>query len=224
LGEIDDALRRVAHSGRYLLGAECEAFEREFADWTGSAHCVGVASGTDALELALRAIEIGSTDEVVTQASTCVPTVSAIGRVGAQPVLCDVDPTTGLMDPDSLADVIGPATKAIIPVHLYGQCCDMDAIRAVADQHRVPVVEDCAQAHGATFPGGRAGTLGTLAAFSFYPTKNLGALGDGGAVVTDDAGLAGRIRALRQYCASNCPILMLPSRVGATSPRPIGQL
>src|SRR5205823_6250609 len=148
-------------------------------------------------ELALRALGVGAGDEVVTQANTCVPTVSAIERAGATPVLCDVEPEAGTIEPASLERAIGARTRAIVPVHLYGQCADMDAVLALAGD--IPVVEDCAQAHGAEHRGRRAGTMGRLGAFSFYPTKNLGALGDGGAVVTDDTELAERVRLIRMY-------------------------
>lgn len=196
-GPIADSMQRVMRSGRWVLGPEVEAFEDEYAEWLGCPHVVGVGSGTDAIELALRALDIGVGDEVVTQANTCVPTVAAIERSGASPVLCDVRADDGTMDPTSLGAVIGGRTKAIIPVHLYGQCADVAAIARVAG--RIPIVEDCAQAHGARFHGRMAGTMGTLGAFSFYPTKNLGALGDGGAVATSDPTLAKRLRMLRQY-------------------------
>lgn len=195
--ELDAASTRVLDSGWYVLGNEGKAFESEFASSLGVAHAVGVASGTDALELSLRALEIGPGDEVVTQANTCVPTVAAIERAGATPVLCDVDPDAGRMDAESLERAIGPRTRAVIPVHLYGQCADLDSICAVAGE--IPVVEDCAQAHIAGCGGRVAGTVGRLGAFSFYPTKNLGALGDGGAVVTSDPELDQRLRLLRQY-------------------------
>lgn len=197
--DIDTAMTEVLESGRFILGDQCEAFETEFAACQGYGHAVGVASGTDALELALRALEIGLGDEVITQANTCVPTIAAILRAGATPVLCDVDPESATLDVDSLASVIGPATRAVIPVHLYGQCADMAGIRSIADRHGLAVVEDCAQANGAEFRGRPAGTFGAMGCFSFYPTKNLGGLGDGGAVVTRDRALAERLRWLRQY-------------------------
>jgi dTDP-4-amino-4,6-dideoxygalactose transaminase len=195
--ELDAAASRVLSSGSYVLGEHGAAFEREFAAACGAGHAVGVGSGTDALELALRALDVGPGDEVVTVANTCVPTVSGIVRAGATPVLCDVEPEAGAMDPESLRGAIGPRTGAIVPVHLYGQCADIDAIREVAGD--IPIVEDCAQAHGAALRGRGAGTMGALGCFSFYPTKNLGALGDGGAVVTDDAALAERLRLLRHH-------------------------
>jgi dTDP-4-amino-4,6-dideoxygalactose transaminase len=163
----------------------------------GGGVAAGVASGTDAIELALRALDVGPGDEVVTQANTCVPTVAAIERAGATPVLCDVESEAGTIDPESLADALTDRTRAVIPVHLYGQCADVDAVRAAATG--LPIVEDCAQAHGARLRGRPAGLLGTVSAFSFYPTKNLGALGDGGAVASADPTLIERVRLLRAY-------------------------
>jgi len=196
--EIDAAAARVVGSGWYILGNEGRAFEAEFAETVcGGGHAAGVASGTDAIELALRALGVGPGDEVVTQANTCVPTIAGIERAGATPVLCDVEPDAATMDPESLKAAIGPRTKAVIPVHLYGQCADVDAIRAVADA--IPIVEDCAQAHLAALRGRPAGTMGDAAAFSFYPTKNLGALGDGGAVASPYHALIERVRLLRAY-------------------------
>jgi dTDP-3-amino-3,4,6-trideoxy-alpha-D-glucose transaminase len=197
--EIDDAVARVLDRGSFVLGEEGRAFEAEFCSMLGVEHAVGVASGTDAIEVSLRALEIGPGDEVVSQANTCIPTISGIERTGARPVLCDVDPATGTIDPGSLRSVLTSATRAIVPVHLYGQCADMDRILEIAAEHGVFVVEDCAQAHLAQFGDRVAGTIGTLGAFSFYPTKNLGALGDAGAVVTRDAELAERLRLVRQY-------------------------
>ena len=192
------AVERVLDSGWYVLGDEGRAFEAEFAATVcGGGEAAGVASGTDAIELALRALGVGPGDEVVTQANTCVPTIAGIERTGATPVLCDVEPEAGTMAPDSLERVLTDRTRAVVPVHLYGQCADVDAIRAAAGA--LPIVEDCAQAHGAELRGRRAGSLGDLAAFSFYPTKNLGALGDGGAVAGADAELVDRVRLLRQY-------------------------
>lgn len=197
--ELDAAIGRVLDSGRFLLGEEGRAFEREFAAAMGAGHAVGVASGTDAVELALRAVGVGPGDEVVTQANTCVPTVTGIVRAGGTPVLCDVDPSSAVMDLDSLAAAIGERTRAVVPVHLYGQCADTEAIAELCEPRGIPVVEDCAQAHGASLRGRSAGTIGAAAAFSFYPTKNLGALGDGGAVVTGDEDIAARLRLLRHY-------------------------
>src|SRR3954449_3293118 len=195
--ELDAAIARVLDSGWFLLGREGEEFEREFALWVGASHALGCASGTDAIELILRAAGVGGGDEVVTQANTCVPTVAAIARAGATPVLCDVEPEAGTIDPGSLERALSPRTRAVIPVHLYGQMGDLDAVLGAAGD--IPVVEDCAQAHGAEHRGRRAGTMGRLGAFSFYPTKNLGAIGDGGAVVTGDAELAERLRLVRMY-------------------------
>jgi dTDP-4-amino-4,6-dideoxygalactose transaminase len=197
--ELEAATGRVLDSGRFLLGEEGAAFEEEFAGAMGAEHAVGVASGTDAVELALRAVGIGPGDEVVTQANTCVPTVTGIVAAGAKPVLCDVDPLSGVMDLESLEATLGERTAAVVPVHLYGQCADTEAIVELCEPRGIAVVEDCAQAHGAAVRGRRAGTIGAAGAFSFYPTKNLGALGDGGAVVTGDAELAERLRLLRLY-------------------------
>jgi dTDP-4-amino-4,6-dideoxygalactose transaminase len=200
-GELDAAIAETLESGRYVLGDQVSSFEQEFAAWSGAEHCAGVASGTDAIELALRALGVGSGDEVVTQANTCVPTVAGIERAGATPVLCDVEPDAATIDPASLAAAIGPQTKAVVPVHLYGQIGDIDAVIAAAGQ--LPVIEDCAQAHGARWGERRAGTTGAMGAFSFYPTKNLGAIGDGGAVVTADESLAERLKRLRVYGQSD---------------------
>ena len=197
--ELDAAVARVLDSGWFVLGGEGRAFEEEFAASLGAAHAVGVASGTDAIELALRALELSPGDEVVTQANTCVPTVAAIERAGATPVLCDVEPKAGTIDLDSLRGALGERTRAVIPVHLYGQCADVDAILELCEPRGVAAVEDCAQAVGGKLRGRHAGTIGRLGCFSFYPTKNLAALGDGGAVVTDDDRLAERLRLVRQY-------------------------
>lgn len=195
--ELDAAAAGVLYSGALVLGEEGRRFEEEFAAACGTAHAIGVGSGTDALELGLRALGVGPGDEVITQANTCVPTVSGITRAGATPVLCDVEAEAGTMDPGSLRAAITGRTRAIVPVHLYGQCAPMDAIRELAGD--IPLVEDCAQAHGARLDDRPAGTMGVLGCFSFYPTKNLGALGDGGAVVTNDAELAERLRLLRHH-------------------------
>jgi dTDP-4-amino-4,6-dideoxygalactose transaminase len=198
-GDLDTAIRRVMDSGRFVLSGEGAAFEAEFAQAVGVRHAVGVGSGTDAIELALRALGVGPGDEVVTQANTCVPTVAAIERAGATPVLCDVDADTATIDPASLERALTSRTRAVVPVHLYGQVGDLEQVLAVCSEQGLQVVEDCAQAHGATLGGRAAGSMGAAGAFSFYPTKNLGALGDGGAVVTDDDALAERLRLLRQY-------------------------
>ena len=200
---IDAAVSRVLESGRFVLGLEGRAFEEEFAAASGAAHAVGVGSGTDAIELALRALDVGPGDEVVTQANTCVPTVAAIERAGATPVLCDVEAEAGTMDVSSLEGALTELTRAIVLVHLYGQCGDTDAVGAVCRGRGIDVIEDCAQAAGAELRGRHAGTIGRLGCFSFYPTKNLPALGDGGAIVTNDADVADRLHRLRQYGQAN---------------------
>ena len=197
--ELDRALGEVLDGGRFIGGPHVEAFERAFAAYCGAREAVGVANGTDAVELALRALGVGSGDEVITAANTCVPTVAGIEAAGATPVLVDVDERTFTLDPGELADATTPRTRAIVAVHLYGQCADMGAVSAFAREHGLVLVEDAAQAHGAAFGGRRAGTLGDAAAFSFYPTKNLGAIGDGGAVVTDDPAVAAAVRELRSF-------------------------
>ena len=197
--EIDAAVARVLAGGWYILGPEVSAFETEFAAWLGVGHVVGVASGTDAVLLALRALGVGPGDEVITVAHTAVATVAAIELAGATPRFVDIDPITYTLDPAQLAAAVTPRTRAIVPVHLYGTPADMDAVLSVARAHGLLVVEDCAQAHGARTQGRMAGTLGDAAAFSFYPTKNLGALGDGGAVATNRPEVAERLRLLRQY-------------------------
>jgi dTDP-3-amino-3,4,6-trideoxy-alpha-D-glucose transaminase len=195
--ELGDAFSRVLGTGGFILGEEVEQFEQEFANFSAARHCVGVASGTAALGLALRAAGIGPGDEVIVPAHTFIASALAVAHVGATPVLCDVDPGTGLIDPQAAHALVGPRTAGIVAVHLYGQACDVDAIREFADPAGLFVLEDAAQAHGATLRGRRVGSLGSAAAFSFYPSKNLGALGDGGAVCTDNAKLAERIRQLR---------------------------
>jgi dTDP-4-amino-4,6-dideoxygalactose transaminase len=199
--EIDAAIARVLESGWYILGAEVTAFEAEFAASLGLGHAVGVASGTDALILALRAVGIGPGDLVATVAHTAVATVAAIELVGAEAVLVDIEPETCNMDAgelDRTLDAI-PGIKAIIPVHLYGQSADIEAIMASARRHGAFVVEDCAQCQGATFAGKPVGSFGDAATFSFYPTKNLGAFGDGGAVTAEDPAIVERLHQLRQY-------------------------
>lgn len=195
--EIDAAIRRVLESGWYILGKDTEAFEAEFAAYTGAAGCVGVNSGTDALYLALRACDVGPGDEVITVAHTAVATVAAIRMVGATPVLVDIDPATYTMAPAALEAAITPRTKAVIPVHLYGHPADLGAIREIA--RSCWLIEDCAQAHGATYQDRPVGSFGDLACYSFYPTKNLGALGDGGAVTAGNPELLAKLRLLRQY-------------------------
>src|SRR5215813_7276453 len=205
--EIDEAVRQTLDSGRYILGGQVGEFESEFAGYLGAEHCVGVANGTDALHLALRALGIGAGDVVITVAHTAVATVAAIEMAGALPVLVDIDPATFTISPEWVEDAIKSHRdqmhiKAIMPVHLYGHPADMRAICDTARRYDLKVVEDCAQAHGATIHsmgGLKVGVFGDAAAFSFYPTKNLGALGDGGAVVTNDPEVAGRVRLLREY-------------------------
>jgi dTDP-4-amino-4,6-dideoxygalactose transaminase len=195
--ELNEAFARVLGSSAFTLGAEVERFEAEFAQYCDVAHCVGVASGTAALALTLRACGIGPGDEVIVPAHTFIASALAAVHVGATPVLCDVDEATGLIDADAARAAVGPRTAAIVAVHLYGQTCDMAAIEAIAKPNGLFVLEDAAQAHGARWRGRRAGSLGNAAAFSFYPSKNLGALGDGGAVCTNDDVLAARLRRLR---------------------------
>jgi dTDP-4-amino-4,6-dideoxygalactose transaminase len=196
---LQDALHRALRRTDWILGAEVEEFERELAAYCGVTHAVGTDCGLSALELTLRACGVGPGDEVITAANTFIATVLAISHVSARPVLVDVDPDTCTLDPDRVQDAITARTKAIVPVHLYGQPAEMDAIRAIADECGVFIIEDACQAHGARYRGRRAGSLGHAAAFSFYPGKNLGAFGDGGAVVTDHPELADAIRVLRNY-------------------------
>jgi dTDP-3-amino-3,4,6-trideoxy-alpha-D-glucose transaminase len=198
-GELEAAVGRVLAGGRFVLGEAVEEFERAWARYCGAGHAVGVGSGTDAVTLALQAVGVGPGDEVITAANTCVPTVAGIEAAGAVPVLADVRPDTFTLDPAGLARSLGERTRAIVPVHLYGQCADVEPILAFAREHGLKVIEDAAQAHGAEYSGRRAGSLGDAAAFSFYPTKNLGAAGDGGAVVTNSAEVAARARLLRVY-------------------------
>jgi len=201
-GEIRAAIERVLTDGHYILGPEVEAFEREFAGYHGGGHTLGVANGTDALELALRAVGVQRGDAVATVANTASATVAAIAEIGARPVFVEIDEATMTMSATALADALagaGGRIKAVVPVHLYGHPADLPAICPLANSQGAAVVEDCAQAHGATVAGRRIGTWGAAAAFSFYPTKNLGAIGDGGAVFTRDQAVAGRVRLLRQY-------------------------
>jgi dTDP-3-amino-2,3,6-trideoxy-4-keto-D-glucose/dTDP-3-amino-3,4,6-trideoxy-alpha-D-glucose/dTDP-2,6-dideoxy-D-kanosamine transaminase len=199
--DILAAVDWVFTRGKLILGPEVAAFEERFAHQMGHRHGIGVGNGTDALSLALRALGIGPGDEVITVALTAVATVTAIAQTGARPVFVDVEPDTGLMDPRAIAGAITPRTRCIVPVHLYGQCADLHAILAIARATGLAVVEDCAQSAGATYAGRPAGSFGDLAAFSFYPTKVLGAYGDGGLVATSDDGLAERVRRLRVYGA-----------------------
>lgn len=197
--EMDEAWQRVMESGRYVLGSELESFEREFAEYCEALHCVGVGNGLDALYLILRASGIGPGDEVIVPANTFIATWLAVSYTGAQPVAVEPLETTYNLDPDAFSAAVTSRTKAVIAVHLYGQSADMDRINSIAEKHHLTVIEDAAQAHGARYKGRRVGGLGRAAAFSFYPGKNLGALGDGGAVVTNDRALAERVRLLRNY-------------------------
>lgn len=196
---IEQAIARVFARGRFILGEEVSAFEAEFAEYLGARHVVTVSSGTQAICFALSALGVKSGDEVVTVAMTFAATAAAIELVGARPVFVDVDPVTRCMDPRALEAAIGPATVAILPVDLHGFPADMDAINDVARRHGLAVLADCAQSHGASIGGRRTGTLAHASAFSFYPTKLLGAAGDAGAVVTNDAALAARVVRLRNY-------------------------
>lgn len=197
--EIAAAMRRVADSGWYILGPEVEAFEAEFAEYHDVPFAVGVASGTDAIELALRAGDVGPGDEVITVAHTAMATVTAIENTGATPVLADIDGDSFTLDAQQARQAITTKTRAIVVVHLYGRPADLDALKAIAEAHNLLLIEDCAQAHGAEYKGQKVGSIGHFGAFSFYPTKNLGAYGDGGAVITRDAGLADKLRKLRNY-------------------------
>ena len=201
--EIDAAVRQVLESGYYVLGREVAAFEEEFATYLGVSACLGVGNGTDALELALRTLQIGVGDAVITATNSAVATVAAIELAGARPVVCDVDVDTLTLSPSEvervLASSIGPSIRAIVPVHLYGRPADMEALLLLARSHQLKVIEDCAQAHGAEIFGRKVGTYGDAAAFSFYPTKNLAAFGDGGALVVNDVAAAARARELRVY-------------------------
>ncbi len=197
--EIDTAIRRVIENTSFILGPEVDAFEAAFAQFCGAAHCIGVASGTSALELALRAYGVGEGDEVITVAHTFIATAEAISAVGATPVFVDIDIDTFTMSPSAFEEAITPRTRAVIPVHLYGHPAAMDLLTEIAHHHDIKVIEDAAQAHGATWDGVRTGTLGDAACFSFYPGKGLGAYGDAGAVVTNDADVAKQIRSLRNH-------------------------
>ena len=197
--EMDDAYRRVMESGWFIHGEEVQAFEREFAAYCGAKHCIGVGNGLDALHLILRAWEIGEGDEVIVPANTFIATWLAVSYAGAKPVPVEPDPRTYNLDPARLEAAITPRTRAIMPVHLYGQPADMDPILSIAEKYGAKVIEDAAQAQGARYKGRLTGTLGHAAGFSFYPGKNLGALGDAGAIVTDDDSLAERVRMYGNY-------------------------
>jgi dTDP-4-amino-4,6-dideoxygalactose transaminase len=197
--DIRAAVARVLESGAYILGPEVEAFERAFSAHCGTAHGIAVASGTDALRLAMIALDIGPGDEVITVSHTAVATAAAIQAAGATPVLVDIDPVYSTIDPALIEAAVTPRTRAVVPVHLYGQAAEMDMICAIARRRGLHVVEDCAQATGGRYRDRRLGSIGDIGCFSFYPTKNLGAIGDGGMIVTSDAALAKRVRRLRQY-------------------------
>lgn len=196
---VRPAVDRVLDSAWYILGEELQAFEAAFGDYVGAQHAVGVASGTDAIALALMAAGISGGDEVITTNLTAFPTITGITMTGAVPVVVDIDPATGLMDPAQLEAGITPRARAIVPVHLYGQSCDLDPIHEIAATHRLAIIEDCAQSAGADYRGRKTGSIGTAGCFSFYPTKNLGAFGDAGAVTTNDSDVYERLLQLRNY-------------------------
>lgn len=197
--ELDEVFSRVMAGGSYILGEEVKAFEKEFAEYCGTSYAIGVASGTDALILSLLACGVGSGDEVIAPSHTAVATIAAIELVGARPVLVDIDLARYTLAPELVAHAVTERTRAIIPVHLYGCPADMNPILEIAAKKKITVIEDALQAHGASIRGTRVGSLSEIAAFSFYPTKNLGAFGDGGAVVTNDPALAEKVQLLRQY-------------------------
>ena len=202
--ELETAALRTLRSGRYIMGDEVVEFERKVAEYTGSRYAIGVASGTDAIHLSLRALGVGPGDDVLTVANVSAPTVCAILATGARPVLIDIDPKTFNMDPNRLADYLNKSSdrnqiKAIVPVHLYGRSADMKSIMEIANQFEIKVVEDASQAHGATTGESKAGTIGEIGCFSLYPTKNLGACGDAGVIVTNDPLVAEKLQMLRNY-------------------------
>jgi dTDP-4-amino-4,6-dideoxygalactose transaminase len=197
--EINTAIQRVLDSGWFILGKELENFEVNFASYVGTQYCVGVASGTEAIALALMALNIGTGDEVITTNITAFPTITGILQSGAKPVVVDVISSTGLIDYKNIQSKINPNTKAIVPVHLYGQSCNLEEIKQIAAQNKLVIVEDCAQSCGATFNGMKCGSIGDCGAFSFYPTKNLGAYGDGGAITTNSEEVYSRLISLRNY-------------------------
>jgi len=200
---LDEVMRQVMESGTYILGPQVNAFEQHFAAYLGVAHCVGVANGTDAVQLALRAVGVQPGDEVISVSHTAVATVSAIDWIGAVPILVDIDPTTYTVDPqkveDTLKHMLPRQVKALVAVHLYGHPADMAALTPIAERYGVALLEDCAQAHGARVGERKVGAIGVCGTFSFYPTKNLGAFGDAGAIVTNDNLIAERLRLLHQY-------------------------
>jgi len=210
--EIEAAVLKVMRGNRYILGSEVEALESEFASFIGTGSAIGVANGTDALELAMRALDIGPGDEVITVSHTAVATVAAIEACGAVPVLVDVDPAYFTLNPDQLPEVLTSKTKAVIAVHLYGQAADLDAIGQFCAENSLALIEDGSQAHGATWRGRRLGSMGNIGCFSCYPTKNLGAIGDAGLVTTGDEKLADKVRMLREYGWRQRYISDLPGR------------
>jgi dTDP-4-amino-4,6-dideoxygalactose transaminase len=197
--EIDQAVLKVLSNGKYILGDEVKGFENEFASYIGSKYAIGVSNGTEALHLALRALDIGIGDEVITVSHTAVATVAAIVQSGAIPVFVDIDQDTFTIDVSGIEKVITKKTKAIIVVHLYGQPCEMTSIIEMAERFNIRIIEDCAQAHGAAYFGKRVGSLGDIGCFSFYPTKNLGGIGDGGIITTSDDAIAEKLKTLREY-------------------------
>src|SRR5207253_5566396 len=200
--DVLSALEEICESSRFAQGPATSNFEAQFGSYCGVDHCVSVNSGTSALHLALRCLNVGPGDEVVTVAMTFIATAWAISYVGATPVFVDIDPVRRTLNPDNLEAAITSRTKAIIPVHLYGMPAEMDRIMAIAERHGLPVVEDAAQAHGAKYRGKRVGQVGRIACFSFYPSKNLGAYGEGGALITNDVSIAHRARSLRDHAQS----------------------
>ena len=210
--EIESAISRVLLSNRYILGPEIEALEQEFADYIGTSHAIGVANGTDALELAIRALGIGPGDEVITVSHTAVATVAAIEAACAIPVLVDVDPDFFTLNPEQLQEVLTSKTRAVIAVHLYGQAADLDAIGNFCLTHGLALIEDASQAHGAKWKGSRLGSIGHIGCFSCYPTKNLGAIGDAGLVTTNDEKLTHKIRMIREYGWQERYISDIPGR------------
>lgn len=198
-GDIDSAMQQVVDAASFIMGPDVRRFEGAFAEYCDSTHCVGVSSGTAALILVLHALGIRPGDEVITSAHTFIATAEAISAVGAKPVFVEIDPHTYNIDPDAVSAAVTPATRAVIPVHIYGQPADMTRLNAVARRHNLAVIEDAAQAHGATWQGQKAGSLADAACFSFYPGKNLGAYGDAGAVTTDNGDIAAQVALLRNH-------------------------
>lgn len=210
--EIEAAISRVLRSNRYILGPEVEALEAEFSRYIGVGHALGVANGTDALELSLRALDLRPGDEIITVSHTAVATVAAIEAAGLVPVLVDVEPDFYTLDPAQLEEMLTPRTRAVIAVHIYGQAAELDAIGEFCRHHGLTLIEDASQAHGAKWRGRRLGSIGHIGCFSCYPTKNLGAIGDAGLVVTDDERLASKIRMLREYGWQERYVSDLPGR------------